>query len=393
MPNWELYIALVFALIVGFWQGRRYQRKRQAATQEKDLNQYYVKGLNYLLNEQPDAAIDTFVQSLEVNTETLETHIALGKMLRKKGEVDRAIRIHQNLLARPGLSENYSQQAEYELALDFTKAGLLDRAENLLENLISHDGVFKQASMHCLLDIYRDEKEWEKGLAILQELAGSRFSKQYETWAPIRAQFCCELAAEHMNQSDGATARQWIKQALVYDKTSVRANILLGEFEIAEGSNRKGIQHLQRVIDRSPHFLSEVLKPLRNGYRRSENLAKYLVYLRAASSTQQQALLDIEIADVMMEISGEKQESIDYLSEQLQKTPSIKGLNKLVDDYLTTDGGLISKDIEVLHTVYKQVAIKMPDYQCQHCGFEVRSMHWLCPSCKRWESIRYKANQ
>jgi len=196
-----------------------------------------------------------------------------------------------------------------------------------------------------------------------------------------------------MNQSDGTTAREWIKQAWVYDKTSVRANILLGEFEIAEGNNRKGIQHLQRIVDRSPQFLSEVLGPLRNGYRQSNSLSKYLVYLRAVSSTQQQALLDIEIAEVLMEISGDKQESIDYLSQQIKKTPSVKSLNKLVDDYLDVANNHGAKDLEVFHTVFKQVAVKMPDYQCQHCGFEVRSMHWLCPSCKRWESIRYKAKQ
>lgn len=393
MPNWQLYIALLVALIIGFWQGKRYQKKRQAPPQNQHVNQYYVKGLNYLLNEEPDAAIDIFIESLDVNSETLETHLALGKMLRKKGEVDRAIRIHQNLLARPGLSLDYSQQVEYELAMDFTKAGLYDRAESLLEKLAQQESALKERVLTSLLDIYREEKEWRQGLAILQQLAGSRFSKNYETWAPIRAQFSCELAQEALDKADEAIARQWIKQALAFDKVSARANIMLGNLEVASGNPKKGIQLLRRVVERSPEFLSEVLEPLASAYRQLGTQDKYLAYLRSITSSEPQVLLDITIANCMAEIEADPKNAIQYLSEQVKQNPSLKLLNHIIHHQPAVVDEERGQDLSTLQGAFERVTNTIAEYQCQKCGFEVRTMHWLCPSCKCWESIKYKNNQ
>lgn len=390
MPDWQLYIALVCALIIGFWQGKRYQKKRHVQP-DQDINDYYVKGLNYLLNEEPDAAIDTFVQSLDVNSETLETHLALGKMLRKKGEVDRAIRVHQNLLARPGLGPEYLQQAEYELAVDFTKAGLFDRAESLLKNLIQQDGSFKQLSLQRLLDIYRDEKEWARGLEVLQQLAGSRFSKSYEQWASVRAQFCCELAEDCLEKKDEASARQWLKQATSYDKSNVRAAILIGELEIVSGNPKKGIQLLQRILDKSPEFASEILTPLYKGFTALNSPERYLTYLQTANKNQPDTLLSIAIASYIADVQNDTDQAIQYLSEQIQKNASFSMLNKLLEYYIGTANHSDNQHaLESLKYAFQQVIAKMPDYQCQHCGYELRSMHWLCPSCKRWGHVRHK---
>ena len=138
MDNWLLYVLILAAIAIGWWLGRR-ERKHQAANEHQKLSRNYFQGLNYLLNEQPDRAISTFIQALEVNSDTIETHLALGSLLRRRGEVDKAVSVHQNLLARPQLNRETSHYVQLELARDYLLAGLLDRAEKLLLDLIEEN--------------------------------------------------------------------------------------------------------------------------------------------------------------------------------------------------------------------------------------------------------------
>ncbi len=159
MNDYLVFVLLFAAIAIGWFLGRRSHRQTQATP---DLPSQYYKGLNYLLDGRPDGAIDAFISALEVNSETLETHIALGNLLRKKGEVERAIRIHQNLLARPSLPKAQIHQAHLELARDYISAGLLDRAERLLLDLVDESPQQLRASLRHLMDIYQSEREWQQ---------------------------------------------------------------------------------------------------------------------------------------------------------------------------------------------------------------------------------------
>jgi lipopolysaccharide biosynthesis regulator YciM len=386
MIYWEWYLALIAALAIGFWQGSRYSRKRNSQT-DHSLNKQYFQGLNFLLNEEQDAAIEAFIKALEVNSETLETHLALGKLVRKRGEVDRAIRIHQNLLARPGLTKAQSQQAQFELATDFLKAGLLDRAEGLLKELVEDEGPFQIPGLKGLLEVYQDEKEWEQGLNILQELAGSRFGKFYEKWAPIRAHFCCELAEQAVITSNFEAARHWLKQALAFDKHSARANLLLGRLEIACGNVNKGLQQLEKIAEQTPDYLSEALPYLANGYKQLDQLKKYRVFLNESHQRNPSQLLVVALTDVIAQLEGEKA-AADFIAQEVRANPSGLGLHKLIEYYLAFAEPKNRDHLIALQTVVQHIISQDPHYQCQQCGFRGQKLHWLCPSCKQWGTIK-----
>ncbi|MEO0444150.1 MAG: lipopolysaccharide assembly protein LapB [Pseudomonadota bacterium] len=386
MVDWGLYLAIVAALAIGFWQGIRYAKKRHKRASHS-LDQQYFQGLNFLLNEEPDAAVDSFIRALEVNSETLETHLALGKLLRKRGEVDRAIRIHRNLLARPGLNAEQSQQAQYELATDFAKAGLLDRAEGLLKELVADEGPFQIQGLQRLLEVYRDEHEWEQGLGVLQSLSGSRFSKSYEQWAPIRAHFCCELAELAMLDAKYELARQWLKQALSFDKKSPRANLLLGKLEISAGNAARGIQQLQKVVEQAPYYLSETLPWLNQGYTQTNSLDKYQRYLVGLYQVKKTPVLASALADLMASRDGYLA-AAEFIAADVKQNPSGMGLHKLLDYYLSFADGKTKEHLLALQTVMQRIISQKTSYQCRHCGFKGQELHWLCPSCKRWGQIK-----
>ncbi|NNF96569.1 MAG: tetratricopeptide repeat protein, partial [Halobacteria archaeon] len=183
-----LFFLLPIAALSGWWLGRRSKARRQEES-SLELPSSYLRGLNYLLNEQQDKAIDLFIQLLDVDNDTVETHLALGSLFRRRGEVDRAIRIHQNLIARPTLSKEQRMQALFELGQDYMRAGLLDRAETLLGELIGNEPHTVAALQH-LLDIYQQEKDWDKAIQIAQRLE----SRTGQSKRNLIAQYYCEKA-------------------------------------------------------------------------------------------------------------------------------------------------------------------------------------------------------
>jgi lipopolysaccharide biosynthesis regulator YciM len=386
MSSFLLYIGLIAALAIGFWQGVRFTRRRQKEITHS-LNHDYFQGLNFLLNEEPDAAIETFIKALEVNTETLETHLALAKLLRKRGEVDRAIRIHQNLLARPGLTKEQSQQAQYELATDFTKAGLLDRAEGLLKTLIKEEGVFQTKGLIRLLDVYRDEQEWQEGLHVLQKLSGSRFSKAHDQWAPTRAHFCCELAEQAIIKQGYDDARQWLKQALSYDKHSPRANLLLGRLEIAAGNTNRGIGQLQKIAEQAPEYLSEALPYIADGYRQVEGLSRYHLFLQKSYKASPEPIVVAELADVIATQVGEAA-AAEFIAAEAAQNPSSIAFDKLLDYSSTLTSVNNNEHLGALQQFIKRGIANSHQYQCRQCGFKGQKLHWLCPSCKQWGTVK-----
>lgn len=387
MQDWVLYIALVMALAIGFFLGSRQRKKNSSTISNLDTN--YVEGLNFLLNEQHDAAIDRFIAALEVNSETLETHLALGNLLRKRGEVDRAIRIHQNLLARPGLTEEQAHQAQYELATDFVKSGLLDRAEGLLVELVSQEGIYRTKGLIRLVDVYQDEKEWEKGLEVLQKLAGSRLSRAYEDWAPIRAHFCCELAEKAIQEKREKDAKFWIKQALSFDRNSLRAGLLQARVDIASGSYEKAISSLQKLISQYDSYIAEILPLLQEAYTRLKRPGDYKRSLYLLNQQYHDVALLIALADIISQEDGDLS-AAKFVADQVIKYPSGSGLHKLLEYYIAYTDGSTKEHLQSLKNVMEKVISNSRQSQCSNCGFKGREVHWLCPSCKTWGSIKPK---
>jgi lipopolysaccharide assembly protein B len=392
--DYLVFTLFLIAIAIGWYLGRRGQSK---AVNTPDLPGQYYKGLNYLLDGKPDGAVDAFINALEVNSETLETHIALGNLLRKRGEVDRAIRIHQNLLARPSLPRAQVHQAHLELARDYISAGLLDRAERLLQDLVKESPVQRRASQWHLLDIYQSEREWQQAIDVAADLlprktllggAGSESAEQPgQSVVVVLSHYYCELAAESHRAGDLQGARGLLQEALNRDKQCVRASIMLGAVEYDAGRYKQAVKALRRVRQQDPLYISESVPTLRECYRELGDDKSLLAYLRDCLGTDPSPPLLLAAAEDIQAAEG-TEVAEQFLVGQLDRMPSLRGLEKLISLQLNASSGDSAQDLGLLQGLLQRLIEERPSYRCSHCGFSGRHLHWFCPGCKYWGTIR-----
>ncbi|WP_435104746.1 lipopolysaccharide assembly protein LapB [Arhodomonas sp. AD133] len=379
-----LWLLLPVAALSGWFIGRRERRGVAPGTQAAFSPEYF-RGLNYLLNEQPDKAIEVFTQMVEVDSDTVETHLALGNLFRRRGEVDRAIRIHQNLIARPSLERGQHAYAMLELAKDYMSAGLLDRAEAIFGEVAEQEDHAATALRH-LLDIYQQEREWEYAVAVaerLSRLTGENLGTQC-------AQFVCEMAEEAMRRDgDDAKVRQLLKRALAYDSTCVRANMLRGAWERQQGNTKAAIRAYRRVRTQDLDYLPEVLPPLESCYQELDQLSRFRRFLYRVMHEYEGASVAMKLSELIAASEG-RQAAIEFMASQLRRRPSVRGLNRLIElniDDQDPDRRR-QRDLRVLHHLFQALIGDRNAYRCQRCGFTGRQLHWQCPSCRTWGGIK-----
>ena len=375
-----LWLLLPLAAASG-WYVARFDQRRQAK-RSLDLPSAYFKGLNFLLNEQPDKAIEVFIQVLEVNSDTVETHLALGNLFRRRGEVERAIRVHQNLIARPTLDKDQRTHALLELGQDYLKAGLLDRAESLFLELAEIRAHSEQALRH-LLHIYQQEKEWEKAVSVARKLARASGRKLDD----MIAQFYCELAEQAYAKKNLAAARASLKHALDSDENCVRASILLGDIESAEGRFREAIKAWQRIEDQDDHYLGEVAGRIAENFRRLNDEQGLYDFFSAALQRHGGVALVLAFADVIKERDGAKAAE-KFVVDWLRRKPNVHGLHQLLELNAELAQGAARQDLLLLKGIIKKLREQHLGYACQQCGFRGKTLHWLCPGCNRWNTIK-----
>ncbi len=387
MQDAAIVLMLVIAIGIGYVLGHRAARK--SVSQLSSLDRNYFKGLNLLLNEQPDAAIDTFINALEVNSDTLETHLALGNLLRRQGEVDRAVRIHQNLLARPGLPRPQQHHAQYELARDYIKAGLLDRAERLFQELVEQSPALRETSLEHLIEIYQDEKEWEKAIHATDQLIGKRYAKTNHAtrWRQMQAHFCCELADASLHHNDYLSARRHLKSSLNYDKNLARASLLWGELEQRVGNYPEALRLLKKIPQQDPEYIGEALPLFIECYEALDDYSGLRKCLNQFQELYPSSSVVLELTERIRSSEGDSA-AADYIGEQLKARPSVRGINRLLDFYLEHSKEKTQESLQLLKTLVGQLLASKPTYRCNHCGFSGNRLHWLCPSCKSWNTVK-----
>ncbi|OGV32389.1 MAG: lipopolysaccharide assembly protein LapB [Legionellales bacterium RIFCSPHIGHO2_12_FULL_35_11] len=368
------------------WSGWSLAKRQLSSKSNDNSNQFsreYVVGLNYLLNEQPDKAVDIFIKLLEVDSETVETHLALGSLFRQRGEVDRATRIHQNLIARPQLSLYQRKESLMALARDYMSAGFVDRAERIYLEVVALGGDRELSSLRGLLIIYQQEKEWEKALDIIKKLELSAgVSLQAET-----AHYYCEIALRNLKNNQTDKAFQAMKQALSVDKQSVRASLMLADFEVKNGRYKQAIKALKRVPDQDAEFLNEIIEPLVLCHRELDIMDECIDYLEQKLPDYPRASVIFVIGEYLSKEKG-VDFAIDYVSSHLGKHPSIRGLNKLIHWHLESAHGKVRDKLQMLYAITTKFLENKPIYRCRNCGFAGHLLHWHCPSCKEWGSIK-----
>lgn len=383
-----IWLLLPVAAASGWLVARADNRNKSSKSDDQlDLPEAYFRGLNFLLNEQPDKAIEVFIKVLEVNSETAETHLALGNLFRRRGEVDRAIRIHQNLIARPTLDREQRSLSLLELGQDYLKAGLLDRAENLFTELVENR-MFSEQALRWLLSIYQQEKEWENAVTTCRRLA--RITKT--PMNDVIAQYYCELAVAKMKSGDHAAVRQFLRKAFSADSNCVRASILLGDLEAEEKRDPEAIKAWKRVEDQDSQLLSEVAVRIGDAYRRLEDEEGLYEYFGSALERQQGNGLMLELADIIKVRDG-LDAAEKYVASWLRRNPSVQGLEKLIELNMLQSEGTARDDLLLLKGIIENLGEQLHGYLCQQCGFRGTSLHWLCPGCSHWNTIKPIAEQ
>ncbi|MFT5481444.1 MAG: lipopolysaccharide biosynthesis regulator YciM [Halieaceae bacterium] len=392
MSDLALFLLIFSAVGTGWWLGRRTTAQTAGVGDSIDLPSKYYKGLNYLLDDQPDGAIDAFIEALEVNSDTFETHIALGNLLRRKGEVDRAIRIHQNLLARPGVPARQLHQAHLELARDYISAGLLDRAEQLLQDLVRESSEQRAASLKYLLEIYQHQRDWEQAIEVAKELVPRKTllakeqPEKCSVLVPL-SHFCCELAELNVQTNDMPGARSQLKRALTYDKNCVRASLLLGQLELQTGHPELAVKALKRVRFQDAEFIPETVEPIHSCYSQLDDQTGLYQYLRDCMDIYPSATLMLRIAEDLRSHQGDEAAG-SFISQELKSHPSLSGLAALIQLHVANASGAARDNLTLLQQLVDKLIANRPTYRCNHCGFAGKKLHWFCPGCKEWGSIK-----
>lgn len=376
-----LFLLLPIAAFSGWWMARKSYAKNIAHSCD-DLPSKYITGLNYLLNEQPDKAIDLFIQMLEVDSETVETHLALGSLFRKRGEVDRAIRIHQNLIARPTLTNPQRAHALYELAQDYMSAGLLDRSEALFSDLAENE-IHSSSALQQLIDIYQQEKEWDKAIVVAQKLA----IKTNQNFNPLVAHYYCELAEKAYNDGERGKALKLVKRAIATDKDCARASILEGDIEKDNGNYKTSIKAYKRIEQQDAEYLPEVITSLLDCYRALGKISECIVYLQEILNKHDSISIMLLISDLINQQEGEKS-AAEFIVDFLEHRPSVRGMDRLIDLNIEQAKDSTREKLQILKNVTSQILEDNPVYQCQSCGFHAKAIHWQCPGCKQWSTIK-----
>lgn len=377
--EFEAWWLVLFPLSFGLgWLAARVDI-RHVLSDSKLLPRQYFEGLNHLLNDRADRAVEVFVDLARNHNETIELQFALGHLFRRKGEIERAIRMHQKLLDRPELKRHEKQNAQYELALDFQRAGLFDRAEELFGQLIETE--YARAARQHLLEIYSQEKEWRKAIEVAQQLRDTRHTYQHEI-----AEFFCELATQAMTRSQLREASQYLQQALAEHRKCVRATLLLGDIAFAEQRLDEAMETWLKIESQDHRFLPFAAGKLLDAYDRLDRAAEGTALLRGLLGTYPELdMLDL-LHDRIAATEG-IEAAAEFLSERLKDRPSMQGYARLLEARAVLAPIEKKADIEAIRKLLLDNSRTQAMYHCAECGFKARQYFWHCPACNEWESF------
>ncbi len=376
---WLLVLPLFFTL---GWIAARVDIK-QLLSESTTLPAAYFKGLNFLISDQHDKAVEAFSEAMQANTDSLELHFALGSLFRRTGETDRAINMHLNLLDKKELTENQRSAVKAELAQDYLKAGLYDRAEELFKGL--DDTRYRQPALNALLEIYVREREWAQAITTateLERLSGVPFRVEI-------AQYYCELAMNELIARNQDAARIQLNLALDANKSCVRANVMLGDLEASNGAHQAAISHWKRIEFQQPEYLGLVANKMLKSYSASDQLKAGLAQLNSYLETYKlSSLLSALYEATLVEEGAEKAAKL--ARNELIRQPNLTTLDQLLQARAMADETKKqsnNQDIQLMQQTVRNAIGNRAAFHCDQCGFRAKQHHWQCPACNAWESL------
>ncbi|WP_202303580.1 lipopolysaccharide assembly protein LapB [Dryocola clanedunensis] len=377
-----LFLLLPVAAAYGWYMGRRsaHQDKQQEANR---LSRDYVAGVNFLLSNQQDKAVDLFLDMLKEDTSTVEAHLTLGNLFRSRGEVDRAIRIHQSLMESASLTYEQRLLAVQQLGRDYMAAGLYDRAEDMFAQLVDETD-FRVSALQQLLQIHQATSDWQKAIEVAERLVKLGKDKQRTEIA----HFYCELALQLMGSDDLDRAMSLLKKGAAADKNCARVSIMMGRIFMAKGEYAKAVESLQRVIDQDSELVSETLDMLQVCFQQLNKPDEWEAFLKRCVEENAGAVAELMLAGILEQKEGADTAQV-YINRQLQRHPTMRVFHRLIDYHLQeAEEGRAKESLIVLRDMVGEQVRTKPRYRCQKCGFTAFTMYWHCPSCRAWSTVK-----
>ncbi|ORU92032.1 MAG: N-acetylglucosaminyl transferase [Cycloclasticus sp. symbiont of Bathymodiolus heckerae] len=370
----EIAIMLLPVAAASGWYvaSKHYKAKAQKTPNE---HEGYFKGLNYLLNEQPDKAISVFIDLLEVDDETIEIHLALGTLFRQRGEVEKSIRLHQNLIARPQINQETRVSVLNELGLDYMRAGLLDRAESIFLEL-EKDYSYRVNATRQLLSIFQQEKEWLKAIDYATKLELIDAHKQ----PLLLTHLHCEAALLLKDDSDVSRTKNHLKKALKTSPDNVRVNVISAEIAASKGDYRKALKFFMKLLEQDTRFVPVFVDQIIHCFDQLDKPKQKFDFLADFQANSESSVIISRFITVLSEQRSEGEASA-FMHEKLLANPKLSYL-KL---YAEIDGDVpINAESKFLRHIIQQFEESALDFQCNQCGFTSVELNWCCPSCKEW---------
>ena len=401
-------VEILFLLLpIAFYSGWRAARKHffKEQQQQCQLSDQFVTGVNYLLSEQPDKALEVFLNYPDIDEYTVETYQLLGNMFRSRGEVDRALKVHQNLIARSNLNPKQKETAMFSLGEDFFAAGMLDRAESvfqeLLDNPSSNKTVSKAVVCGSLRNIYEQTREWKKAIEatdcvnqynnkyISKNTTNDKADKNNSHDNKVLiAHYYCELADDALHQGNLHEVEKLMKEAQAVHEKSTRLMTLQGDVTFHQKHYKKAIKHYLSAITQDSRLLSMLLKKLES----AANEAGDISYLQDELLKLYKKNKESSVFEVIVKLANQYESSgkIDGLikSELETKKLNIESIHK-VTDYLNSQQGSISteKGLQLTNQSLVNYLQGLPRFSCEHCGYKLHDYLWRCPACQQWDTI------
>ncbi len=375
----SLYLLIVIAIALGFVLGRAERRRRADKTEQAAMQDYY-RGLDFVLREPSDVAVERFIESMPVEESTIDTHLALGAVLRHRGEADKAVRIHQNLIAQAQLSDAARARAEFELARDYFAAGLLGRAESLLVALTSRDEDWQPLAQNLLVDIYQRERDWPNAIRV-----GTRLGRRDPAMRRRLAHFHCELAEQALAEGDLREARRALAAGADADSHCARVHLLSARVEEAAGRPKVVRKQLNRALGDDPSLAVDAASMYERACVALQDHRSWRRYLQGNLAFDRDAQLLARLVGIVAQT--DPQRALEIAERQLAQLPTLAGVRLLLSRW-QTESPEIAELLRALQNHLAGIATDAPGFRCGDCGFVAQVRLWQCPTCHGWDTAR-----